>query len=97
MVEELLTALAPIHESFDARFSAIEEAIGLAKEQNEELTAQNAELREELTATQQEKENFAKMPAAESHRVSAPKQVSKSSGPYRGGGDLSKHGFKKVN
>ena len=88
VVEELLTALAPLHEGFEARFAAIEEALGLEKAKNEELTAQNKELEAKA-------EKFSKMPAAESHKVnkSAEKNTFKR---YNGGTLAGKQGFRKI-
>lgn len=95
VVEELLTALTPKFESYDAQFATINEALGLANEANEELTKANEELKEELTATKEKAEKFAKLPAAESHKVTKP--VSKSDFKrYNGGSLAGKNGFRKI-
>ena len=99
IVEELLTALAPKFDGYDQNFNQIFEALGMAKEQNEELTAQNAELKEQLAAEKEKADKFSKMPAAESHRVghakAHPKKKFSTLGAFSGG-DITNHGFKKV-
>lgn len=69
IVEEMLTALAPKFQAYDEMFASINDALGLSKEKEEALSAENELLKEQLSKTVEEKEKFASMPAAESHRV----------------------------
>ena len=65
-VEEILAALAPVLEDFEARILALESG-------NEELSKQNESLKEDLSKAEAKAEKLGKLPAAEKF-TAAPKQ-----------------------